>query len=547
MGVNYYTSNGTDYQNNQYGDAAPSPGGGGNDGGRSTKSAERTFSLTANEVLSWNKGFGLHHVKALAGHENYRYQYDYLAGYKSGFLFPGQTELDNGATSFAPPSSYEDNHRIESYFGSVNYDYDQKYLLSGSYRTDGSSRFAKAVRWGNFYSAGVGWRISQENFLQNIAWINELKLKASYGEQGNEDIGLFYQYRPYYYANGDGTYNPPVRPVNENLLWEKNNITNLGVEFTLFNNRLQGTFEWFYKVSDNLLFDVPLPISTGNISGYQNVGSMKNTGVELQLGYNAIMTGKFNWRVDLNLTHFKNEITRLPAVQSERGITKGTKKLLVGHSIYDFWMPEYAGVDASNGDPLYYEDVLGADGKPTGERLVTNVYNKATSYFQGGTALPDISGGITNSFNYKNFDLSFLLTFAYGGLFYDGNYAGIMHRGDAGSAWSTDILGRWQKPGDVTTVPRLQNEVAGQEGISTRWLFDASYLNVKNITLSYRLPPAITNRLSIDGLQLFFNVDNAFLFTAKKGMDPQRAFTGTSDATYTPFRTVSVGFTANLK
>jgi hypothetical protein len=295
-----------------------------------------------------------------------------------------------------------------------------------------------------------------------------------------------------------------------------------------------------------LLFDVPLPVSTGYASVWQNIGSMKNYGVELQLGYNAVRTKNFNWRIDLNLTHFKNEITKLPPNQQEKGIVNGTKKLLVGHSIYDFWLREYAGVDASNGDALYYQDVLDANGKATGQRTVTNVYNNGTYYYKG-SALPDVTGGLTNSFNYKNFDLSFLLTFSYGGLFYDGNYASIMHRGSAGTAWSTDILGRWQKPGDVTTIPRLQNAIAGQDGVSTRFLFDGSYLNVKNITLSYTMPKSLANRAKLDGLQIFCNVDNAYLFTAHKGMDPQRAFDGTSDATYTPFRTVSVGFTANLK
>jgi TonB-linked SusC/RagA family outer membrane protein len=545
LGLNFYSTNGTSYQNNQFGDAAPSTPGG-PDGGRSTKDNERQMSLTANEVLSWNRDFGLHNLKVLVGHENYKYQYNFQAAYMSGFLFPGQSELDNGTVAFSVPTSYEDNHTIESYFGNLNYNYDQKYLLSASYRTDGSSRFRKDVRWGDFYSAGLGWRISQENFLKNVGWINELKLKASYGEQGNEDIGLFYPYRSYYYANGDGTYSPPTRPVNADLLWEKNKTTNVGVEFAVFNNRLQGTFEWYNRQSDNLLFDVPLPTSTGYASFYQNIGTMKNTGVELQLGYTPIRTKNFNWRMDLNLSHFKNEITKLPATQSENGIINGTKKLLVGHSIYDFWLKEYAGVDASTGDALYYKDVLDGNGKATGERVVTNVWSQGSESYHG-SAIPDVSGGFTNSLNYKNFDLSFLLTFAYGGLFYDGNYASIMHRGSAGTAWSTDIEQRWQKPGDVTVVPRLQNAIAGQDGISTRWLVDGSYLNVKNITLSYTLPKATANRIYFDGLQVFVNVDNAYLFTAKKGMDPQRAFTGTADATYTPFRTISVGFTANLK
>jgi len=493
VGLNFYSTNGTDYQNNQFGDAAPSTPGGA-DGGRSTKDNERQVSLTANEVLTWAKEFGLHSLKVLAGHENYKYKYNYLAGYMSGFTFPGQSELNNGSVAFSVPTSYEDNHTIESYFGNVNYDYDQKYLLSASYRTDGSSRFRDDVRWGNFYSAGIGWRLSQENFLKNVGWINELKLKASYGEQGNEDIGLFYPYIAYYYANGDGTYSPPTRPVNPDLLWEKNKIVNLGLEFALFNNRVTGTLEWYNKQSDNLLFDVPLPISTGYASVYQNIGTMKNTGVELQLGYTPIRTKNFNWRMDLNLSHNDNEITKLPPTQAVNGIINGTKKLLVGHSIYDFWLKEYAGVDASTGDALYYKDILDANGKATGQKTITNVYTQGSEAYHG-SALPDFMGGFTNSFNYKNFDLSFLLTFSYGGLFYDGNYANIMHRGSAGIAWSTDIAESWHKPGDVTVTPRLQNAISGQDGASTRWLVDGSYLNVKNITLSYTLSKATANRI----------------------------------------------------
>lgn len=544
LGLNYYTTNGTTYQNNQFGDAAPSPGL--NNGGRSTKDAERQMSLTANEVFSYNKSAGKNDIRILAGHENYRYQYNYRAAYMSGFLFPGQSELDNGTTAFSVPTSYEDNHRIESYFAALNYSFNDKYLLSGSFRTDGSSRFQEDVRWGNFYSAGIGWRLSKEAFLADVSWINELKLKASYGEQGNEDIGLYYPYKPYYYANGDGTYNPPSRPTNPGLLWEKNKTTNLGIDFSLASNRLQGSLEWFNRVSDNLLFDVPLPISTGYATYWDNIGTMKNSGVELQLGYNVVRKRDFNYRIDINISHFKNEITKLPPGQTENGIVTGTKKLMVGHGIYDFWLREYAGVDASTGDALYYKDVLDANGKATGARTVTNVFNEG-SYGFHGSAIPDVTGGVTNSFRYKNFDLSILTTFSYGSLFYDGNYASIMHRGSAGTAFSKDILDRWQKPGDITTVPRLQNAIAGQDGGSTRWLVDGSYVNIKNITLSYTLSNDIAERVALKGLQVFFNVDNAYLFTAKKGMDPQRSFAGTADATYTPFRTVTVGFTANLK
>ncbi|MCY7420287.1 MAG: TonB-dependent receptor [Chitinophagaceae bacterium] len=549
IGVNYFANNITDYQNNQYGDAAPATNPPAT-WGRSTKTNDRQLSLTGNQILSWTHNYGNHNLRVLSGHENYKYRYNYLSADASGFLVPGQTELNNGSGPVSPSSSYTDNHTIESYLANLNYDFNQKYLVSGSFRTDGSSRFAKDVRWGNFYSVGLGYRLSQEKFLSNIKWLDELKLRASYGEQGNEDIGLYYQYGNYYYASpGSGptspvSYTPPSRPANVGLAWEKNKTANIGLDFAIFRNRVTGTIEAFNRISDNLLFDVPLPTSTGFSNVYQNIGSMKNYGLELQLGYNVIKSRSFNWRVDMNLTTFKNEITKLPPKQQEKGIINGTKKLFVGRSIYDFWLPEFAGVDASNGDALYYRDITDANGKVT-DKVVTNEYTKASFYFHK-SALPKFSGGITNSINYKGFDLSFLITFSYGGQFYDGNYASIMHRGSAGTALHTDAVKRWQNPGDVTNVPRIQNAVANQEGASSRWLVDGSWLNVKNFTLSYTFPKDVLRNLHLTGLQVFGNFDNAWLFTAKKGMDPQRAFTGTADASYTPFRTATFGFNFNL-
>ena len=539
FGINVWDDNTTTYQNSQFGDAQ-------NVQGRGTKTFDRQVSYTLNEVLKWSKLFGKHSVTALAGHENYKYQYNFLTLTRTGFPFPGQTELDNATITESVGGSAEDNHRIESYFGNINYNFDGKYLLSGSYRTDGSSRFAKDYRWGNFYSAGIGWRISQEDFMKNVSWINELKFKASYGEQGNDNIGLYYQYKNYYNADGTGGYSPPLRPANVELKWESNKTFNTGFDFAFFQNKLQGSIEYFTRTSDDLLFDVGTPTSTGNVSVYQNIGTMKNYGFELSLGYNVIKKRDFDWRVDLNLTTFKNEITKLPPNQREKGIISGTKRLMEGGSIYDYYLREFAGVDASNGDALYYRDVLDASGKPT-SRVITNSITSATYYQTKYTALPDFSGGLTNSFRYGNFDLSVLLTFSYGGHFYDGNYAGIMHSGSYGIAWQSDILNRWKTPGDVTNVPRLQNSsISTQDGQSTRFLFDGSYLNIKNITLSYNFAKTTSSRLGINGVQIFANVDNAFLFSAKKGMDPQRSFDGTSNATYPPFRTMTFGLNFSL-
>ncbi|MFT3909934.1 MAG: SusC/RagA family TonB-linked outer membrane protein [Ferruginibacter sp.] len=547
LGINLLSEYATAYQNNQYGDAAPSAPGA-SDGGRSSKTQARTFSLTGNEVLTWRKTLrNKHNITAFAGHENYKFRYNYLTAGKSGFVFPNQSDLDNGATTFTPPSSYQLDHTIESYFGNVNYDYDQKYLFSASYRTDGSSRFAPDVRWGDFYSYGIGWRLTQEKFLRNVKWLSELKLRGSYGEQGNENIGLFYQYHDYYYSDGTGGYVRTDHLANENLKWEKNKATNIAIDLGLFKNRITLTAEWFNKISENLLFDQPRALSLYPFT-WANAGTLRNRGYELTLGLVPVRSSNFNWKIDANITHFKNKVLKVPPTPSyeKNGVSRigGLQNIQVGTSIYDWYVPEFAGVDASNGDALYYVDILDADSKPTGQRTVTNLWAKATKY-RHGSALPKVSGGITNSFNYKGFDLSILVTFAYGGIFYDANYAGLMGRGSAGTAWSTDILDRWQKPGDVTNVPRLQVDLAGQDGPSTRWLVDGSWLNIKNITLSYTLPKTTLKMMS--GLTVFVNVDNAHLFTAKKGMDPQRDFTGTADATYTPFRTVTAGCTINLK
>lgn len=539
LGLNYFEIDQLTYQNNQYGDAA-------NVQGRSTQANSQQYSLTANQVLSWRKNYGKHAVSALAGHENYKYRYQELSATKTGFAFPGQTALDNGAVVESPPSSFEDNHRIESYFAGANYAYNSKYLASVSYRRDGSSRFAPNVRWGNFYAASLGWVISEEKFLKNVNWLNNLKLKASYGEAGNENIGLYYQYINYLYADGFGNFNLPSRGANPDLKWEANATLNFGVEFTMFKRRLQGTVEYYIRKSKDLLFNVPKPPSLpAGVSVYENIGESQNKGLEIQLGYNAIRKKNFDWRVDLNLSTFRNKITKLPPKQAVNGIVSGTKKLMEGRSIYDFWLREFAGVDAATGLAAYYMDVLGSDGKPTGQRVITTDITQASFYYVGASAIPDFYGGLTNSFRYKNFELSVLTTFSYGGYFYDGNYQSIMHLGSAGTHWHKDILQRWQKPGDVTNVPRVQN-ASNQDGASSRFLFDASWLNIKNINLSYALPNSAAKKIRLRDVSFFVSLDNAYIFTAKKGGDPQQSFDGTVSATYPPMRTITLGTTIKL-
>lgn len=538
LGGTYYNSYATTFQNPQFGDAA-------NVKGRSTKANTRQLSFTFNQTLSYDKTINDdHHFNVLLGHENYRYQSDYLSATRTGFPFPGTSELAPAATAEGS-TSYQHNHRIEGYFSRLMYDYQEKYLLSASYRRDGTSRFHKEARWGNFYSVGLGWRISQEDFLSNVEWINELKLKGSYGETGNESISSYYGWQSLY-GLGWNNVNFPGAIIssleNEELAWEKNGSLNIGADFALFNNRLQGTIEWYKKESSNLLFNVPLPLSTGVPSITRNTGTMYNKGIDLQLGYHAVRTTDVDWRIDLNITQFNNKITKLPEENRENGIVSGSKKRVEGKGIYEFWLREYAGVDPQTGDALYYK---GGNPDGSGDRTTVNNINQGDYYFQG-TAIPDFRGGLQSSVRYKNLDLSVLFTFQNGGKFYDSNYLSLMHPGAYGSHWSADILNRWQKPGDITDVPRLQNGLSTQNGASTRYLFDASYINFKNVSLGYNIPKTVLSEIGVTNARIFSSVDNIHLFNSRKGMDPQQSFTGTSDFTYTPVRTFTFGLTIGL-
>lgn len=527
----YYTT----YQNNMFGDAEGVSG-------RSTKEYLLTNSFTINEVLTYNKTVNKSTFTAMLGHENYSYKSNDLWATRTGFKI-SSNELIAGAVAEGS-ASIEDNYRLEGYFGSFNYGYDNKYYASASMRYDGSSRFAPESRWGLFWSAGLSWRLDQENFMKNAHWVNDLKIKASYGEQGNDNIGTYYGYQDLYSIDDQNNANYNGAWLNQlgnpALQWEKNGNFNVGVDFRFF-DRFYGTLEYFNRSSSNLLFDVPLPQSTGISSIMQNIGTMHNRGFEISLGVDIIKTSAVQWKLDFNLTTFKNKITKLPENAKVDGIINGSKKLMEGHSIYEFWLRDYAGVDPTDGSALYYTAVKDKDGKATQERgETTNDANKA-GYFFMGDALPAAYGGIGTSVAFKGFDLSIFLSYQIGGLMYDTNYAQLMHPGSYGSAWSTDIQRAWKNPGDVTDVPRLQNAYTFATSASSRWLTDASYLNLRNVTLGYSIPQHCLSKIDLQKVRIYVSGENLGLLTARKGMDPQQSLNGVTDNTYIPRRTFTVG------
>jgi TonB-linked SusC/RagA family outer membrane protein len=525
----------TTYQNNQFADAEAVKG-------RSTKEYRKVDSYTFNQILSWNRIFGSHKVSLMVGHENYQYMWGNVSATRTGFTIP-TPQLVAGSVAEGS-TSYADEYALEGYLFRGDYNYSDKYYFSGSFRTDGSSRFYKDVRWGSFWSLGGSWRISKEPFIESNSWINDLKIKASFGEQGNDDIGTYYGWQSLFSISGrnNGNYNGAIHSQLENrsLKWEKNANLNVGTEFALF-NRITGTIEYFIRNSSNLLFSVPLPQSTGISSKWQNIGSMNNKGFELTLGVDIFKAGNLKWNLELNATTYKNKITKMPLGSDGKPqeIISGTKKLSEGHSIYDFWLRGWAGVDPSDGSALYYKDIKDSEGNVTGKETTKD--QNAASYYYSGSSIPDIYGGITNSLTYKGFELSALVSYSLGGKMYDSNWAGLMHPGSFGTAWSTDILDRWQKAGDVTNVPRLQNSYTAAFTPASRYLISASYISLRNVTLSYSLPVSVASALDMSVLRIFATGDNLGLISKRKGMDPQQSFAGTADFTYVPSRILSIG------
>ena len=524
----------TSFDNPHVGDGAPS--------GRADNEHYRYDTMNFNQLLTYNKTFSGHTVDLLVGHESYRNKYHYFRGFRQGLIAEGNTELVNFTTTNSL-TGYSDIYTTEGYIARANYNYAHRYYVSASFRRDASSRFYKDSRWGNFWSIGGSWRIDQEPFMAAVPWISAAKLRASYGSVGNDGTDSWYQWQSLYSINRNA--NTPgflqsATAGNKEIQWEKNKSFDVALEFGLFRDRITGQVEWFHRISDNLLFSVPLPTSSGLTSQWQNIGTMYNQGIEVQLAGDIIRSRNVTWNMGINFSHLKNEITKLPPGQDQ--IISGTKKYMVGHSMYDFWMYEWAGVDPQTGESLYYVGGYDDDGNYTGEgRTTTDDYTKADKYYCG-TSIPKFYGSLNNSLTVGNFNLSFLLTFGVGGLKYDTTYGSLMSYSGYGSALHVDILKRWQNPGDVTDVPRAdaQRNTYLNQG-SSRWLTDASYLNIRNVSLSYNFPRRWAEAIDLSGIQIYGSVENLYLFSARKGMDPQYNFGGTSYNSYSPARTMSIG------
>jgi TonB-linked SusC/RagA family outer membrane protein len=509
-------------------------------GGRVTQNRDITTSSNFINTLSYRKTFGKHNIGADLIQEAYKYEIDELGAQGEGFL-PGVYVL-TGSTTPSNVSGSTTEERISSYLGRATYNYDEKYFIEGSYRKDGSSRYSSETRWGDFYAVGGSWLVSQESFLKDNNTISELKLRASYGELGNNRLtGRFFPYIQQFETGYPELDNAGVvlgEGVDPTIKWEKTASTDYGIDIGLLKNRIFLTVDYYNKESVDLAYRKPLPGSTGNTGVLTNVGSLRNYGWEFSLNTRNIANTNFLWTSSLVFSMDKNEITEL----SQASFTNGNKKWEVGRSLYEFFVQEWAGVDPATGYGTWYKDVLGTDGKPTGERVTTKTYAEATRYYVDKSSLPDVIGGFTNYFKYKNIDLNILFNFSYGSYVYDSTYASLVDGGkNPGRTMHQDLANRWQKPGDITDVPLLLGGNNDFNGQSTRFLFKNDYIRLKALNIGYNLPKDLVNKMNVSRLRLYLQGDNLWTYQSHEGIDPEQDINGATDSRSYNQRLVSFG------
>ena len=505
------------------------------------------FTQNYQQLLKYNKRFGKHNVSLLAGHESYKSNTDYLyADRKNMFSYWGNQEL-NGATTYLSNGGYKVDYNTEGWIFRGLYDFDGKYFGQVSYRRDASSRFHPDHRWGNFYSFGGAWIITKEEWMKDVKWLNELKLKASFGQNGNDNIGDFLYTDLYNINKGDGNdITLTLSSIgNENITWETITNINLGVEFQMFNNRLRGSVEYFYRKTTDMLSWVTVPLELGYSGSYYNVGDMSNKGIEMELSGEPIVTKNFRWTVGANLTAYKNEVLKLNdsnkfnALDGHPGYTSGSYFYGEGLPMYTWRLRKYAGVN-ENGESMWYKHA--DDGSLTTTTDPTSI-TLDKDFFDCGTALPDFYGGFNTGISAYGIDLNVSFAYSVGGKVMDWTYMQLMQNpqsGLTGMAMHQDLLNAWSADNTTSNVPRLCYNDQYANYTSDRFLTDGSWLALQNITLGYNLPKKWMNSLGINGIHIAVSGENLTYWSKRKGLDPRLNASGSISATkYAPARTIT--------
>ena len=530
--------------------------------GQVEKSQSNTIRTNNIQTLSFAKLFGKHDVNAVLGHEYYRTRTSYLFAYGQGMFSPDIPELNAVAKgSDDPAQSYTSTYNVEGYFLSAQYNYDQKYFASASYRRDASSVFHKDHWWGNFWSVGGAWLINKEKFLSNAKWIDMLKLKFSIGQQGNDGIGNW-NYTDIYSLSPSGTYTMAptfARLGNPEITWETTTATNLGLEFSLWNGRFTGEIDFYNKKTSDQLFWLSIPETMGTRGYYGNMGDARNYGIEVELAGDIIRTKNVAWNLKANFAHNKNKITSLPEskfVDPENGVNGWAESddsrtiqhwMEVGGSMYDAWLPKYAGVN-EQGEALYWiDDALNGKTDRPGTNLssTTTNFQNATKY-NLGSMLPKLFGGFGTTVKLYDFDISATFDYQIGGKVFDTRYQALMGNvtssQSGGTNFHKDVLNSWSVNNTSSNIPRALYADEYTAARSDRFLTNAGYLNFQSFTVGYTLPVAWTSRLQINKIRVYCTGENLCFWSARKGLDPRYSYSSmSSNNVYSPVRTVMGG------
>lgn len=559
----------------------PEIGDGASNNGRLSNYDYRYNTTNFQQQLSWGHDYGLHHIDALLGHESYKFEYNVVYGMNTNMSIAGNTTMGNFTTN-SYYMGYNEDDATESYLARARYNFDSKYFFEASFRRDGSSRFHPDNRWGNFFSIGGAWDISREEFMKNVNWVDFMKLRLSYGEVGNNSVGAsrrdglsyvtnYYAYQALYYLDKNGGNGSLVKKslAANDLKWETTQTVDVALEGHLF-DRLDFSVGYFDKKSKDLLFAVPLPSSAGgyvwsekgdyNLTQLQNIGSISNRGWEISAGIDIIKSKNWKWNLGLDATFLKNKIKKLP---NGDDIANGTiKRYSEGHSVYEYYTYHFAGVDQMTGNSLYTIDPEQVDAASNAGKLVSingTDYTTDTTYGKkdwAGSVLPKVYGSVHTGVDWKGLSLNVLMTYSLGGKIFDSGYRSLMSSSAASaSALHKDVLKSWNAiPAGMTEtsanridpngIPVLDHNLSQYNNdVSDRWLTSASYLVMKNITLSYELPKKLVQSWGLQNISVNAGIENAFTVTSRQGLNPQYNFDGTQDATYTTARIFNIGAT----
>lgn len=518
-------------------------------GGYAYVSSSRTVGVDQQYLITFARKFGEHNVDALVGYENYRRIMSSQSGSKQKLFNPNIAEISNAILS-PDASSSTDTYFTQGILVQAKYDYASRYFISASYRRDASSRFAQGHQWGNFWSVGAAWDIKSEPFMDGIDQIDLLKIKASYGSQGNDALLTQDGYANYHVwadqytiSENNGEFATTLTyKGNKDLSWETSYNFNAGIDFAFFGERLGGTIEGWRRRTEDMLYYRPVAASLGYSYLPVNIGSVSNAGMDAELHGDIIKTRNVTWSVYANLTFFKNKILKL-SPELEGQWIESPYIYKEGSAMYNLYLRSFAGVNPENGNSLWYVDTKDKDGNVVEKGGTTENYSEAT-FYETGDILPKVYGGFGTELKVYGVDLSVAFNYQAGGRIRDLAYMNLMHGGyssNAGQNWHTDILNAWTPENTNTNVPRLNAGDRYVNGASDRWLISSNYVALQNITLGYTFPAKLTKKAHIEKIRVYAVADNVALWSARKGLDPRQGFTGANSTYYSPMRAISGG------